>query len=112
MVDVLPGHSPEEIALTVAEHWEFHAGYLPLPKFELHCPQCAGTDIQLSTVVFGKRAGSGSPYRADVAFKCCQCSMYWIHNVPVPADVYARAGGNVKLRWRQVKKIIEGDNHA
>lgn len=97
---------PEQVHERVAAAWTFERGWIPVPRFQVHCPQCRSVLIQLSRVGFGQRKGSATKYRCDVSFKCTSCSMFWTHGIPITKAVYNNAGGSEVWSWREIRAAL------
>lgn len=107
------GHNMEDEELfdRVKKHWCLK-GPFPLPKFKMRCPVCNAedNDIILRQVTTALREYSPHKYRANVSFKCTQCSFTWTHGVVLPDEVLRKWGiKGTKSKvydWRQICKEL------
>ena len=90
---ITPRFDAEAVERFVAAHFYLVSGRFPIPKKRPSCPVCATRIIQLSRISYGvhTRPNLDTAYRADVGFKCTNCSAFWTHGVPITHEVY-RAG--------------------
>lgn len=76
----------------IADAWAFEGTppVVPVPKFDLMCPNpsCHGVNVQYSRLDFGMRDDSPNPFRANASFKCRTCSMFWTFGLIISPDIY------------------------
>lgn len=109
--DILAAHlllerTPEEVLESVDRRWRIVADRFPFPRWPINCPVCGGVDIHLSRIGYGTRPES-LLRRADVGFKCRDCSHYWTHGVPITDGVFKRATAvRQHWSWRQIREVL------
>lgn len=108
MIDIFP---TVDVPAKVQEHWVLVAGFIPVPRKTLRCPQCRCDVPHLSHMGWHERKPSPTPGRCDVVFKCTRCSFHWVHGVPVPPgaveagrDMFGPLG---RAEWREVRDILD-----
>lgn len=79
----------DEIHARVAESWDL-AAPLPTPGPWLCCPCCSATELQARFWRFHLREGGRIPWRCDVSFKCCRCSLVFTFGVALDEATFAR----------------------
>lgn len=106
MMDMFPDL---DVEAAVEATWCMVAGFIPVPRETLRCPQCGHSVPHLSRMVWHHRAPSERD-RCDVSFKCTRCSLFWTHGVPVSTAAVAGAKdyfGRPEAHWREVKDTLE-----
>lgn len=71
--DYLGAYSSEEIHRRVNDAWEFQEGFLPVPKFDLSCPDCGSKQMYYYQLSQGRKKDTPNPYRMDAQFICSEC---------------------------------------
>lgn len=101
-----PPSSPAQLLERVERRWDL-SGPVPVPRWDVECPSCRGTEVALRQCSFHYRhkTGSKSPWRCDVSFKCLECSLTFTFGVPVPQGMYEAVPRT--LGWREVKELLE-----
>ena len=111
---IFPNHTQEERDRRIQVMWGIHAGFVVLPRFTMHCPQCRSTEIQLSSITYDRFPKYyGEAYRANVQVKCTMCSHFDVYGVPISGEVFSKAvdylnGGN-NLQWREAYSLYVSD---
>lgn len=67
----------------VRRMWDIDNFPIPIPKFLVQCIGCHDHHPILRAVSFHIRENSSILYRADVGFKCTNCSLAWAYGVPI-----------------------------
>jgi hypothetical protein len=96
----------------VRAQWEFVGGRVPVPKFDIRCPVCGAGHglLSYSSITYSQRYGGTLPCRAEPAFKCCACSAWWRHAIPVDREVFDAAGAGKKVwRRREIEDALEAE---
>lgn len=118
------GGRPDDVLEAVGRAYWIADGRFPVPRWDVRCPadprplgsgrprdgrdphlKAPGPRVQLSRIHYGRRKQSRHA-RADLVFKCCDCSLAWTHGVPIPREVHDRAiedHGNT-WQWREVRE--------
>lgn len=89
--------------------WDFSNGF-PLPKWDMHCPQCRTTDIQIRHFTYFERdKTSKTRFRVDVSFKCRACSLVWTHGVVCPQEHFIPQSTEHRSTWQadEVMQLIK-----
>lgn len=98
-----------DVEARVSDYWDMVAGFIPVPKRAIVCPQCGWPVPHLSRMIWHHRESSALD-RCDVSFKCTRCSMYWTHGIPVSTAAVAAAKehfGVPEAQWREVRDTLQ-----
>jgi hypothetical protein len=98
-----------EVERRVEKMWDL-SGAFPIPKFLVTCPSCQTAEVTLQQVGFTQRdwTGSPAPWRCNIGFKCCECSMVWLYGVPVSKEMFDKGFLMGQMGWRQAEAYFGG----
>lgn len=108
-MDIFPDLDGVEERVNTA--WDT-SGRVPVPRRQFYCPVCRSSYLLAKDFRFHekKRGNPSNPYRCDVQFKCCDCSMVWAHGVRLSAEEWRRRPQTQGLiSWREAKKLLESE---
>lgn len=108
---ILPAEGRQTIFERIRDRWEFVDGFLPMPTYDMACPDCGGDDMYLRHLAAGRKSGTPNPYRVEPEYVCVDCCHRWLKSLTVPEDVYERfrevADGHPKFSQSELQDYME-----